>query len=396
MDIDLLFPTLPPTVDGIGDHTAHLAQNLAERESNVRIWTAEKEASQIPGVNIQPVLQNGRSVDISEAVISLSKDPPDWLLVQYNPFSYGSRGWNPYVIFALRRLLSLVPGLRIAAIVHEPFLPSESLRWAIMSTWQRWQFRSLGQLADTVFFSTENWTSTFAPWFPESNVLHLPVGSNIPIIPGDYRSYIRDRHQVAEETFVVGVFGSGHPSRLLSFVAAALESIRTVEPSVEVFYIGTASDKIQRELSEFRVHDAGALPAEDVSRYFRAMDLYLAPFRKGVSSRRGSFWTGVQHGIATVSTYGIHTGPTLHNAAGTAFLLTSDSDPAAYARSARNLVMNPQRRTRIAARGAHLFAREYAWPVLADRLLAALHDPPSHTELRTSSSLSPPRSSQSR
>lgn len=372
MDIDLMFPVLPPAFDGIGDHTAHLACNLAKKGCGVRIWTASKEATPIPNVEIRSVLRTGVSTDISASVDSMSSVPPDWLVVQYNPFSYGTRGWNPYLIFSLRRLRSLAPKLRVAAIIHEPFLPPDSLRWAIMSVWQRWQFWRLGQLADALFFSTELWASTFTTWFPESNVYHLPVGSNIPIIRGNHRTEVRARYQIPEDAFVVGVFGSGHPSRLLSFIAAALKSIRQAEPSLEILYIGTAGDKVRHELSAFTVHDAGALPASDVSRHFGAMDLYLAPFRKGVSSRRGSFWAGVQHGVATISTYGIHTGPTLHRAAGRCFLLAPDDDPTAYAESALRLAIDSQSRSDIAAEGARLFSRHYTWPVLTERLLTAL------------------------
>ena len=39
MDIDFIFPVLPPSLDGIGDHTAHLARALAAQGGTVRVLT---------------------------------------------------------------------------------------------------------------------------------------------------------------------------------------------------------------------------------------------------------------------------------------------------------------------------------------------------------------------
>jgi glycosyltransferase involved in cell wall biosynthesis len=374
MKIDLLFPVLPPAFDGIGDHTAHLSRHLAAEGCTVRVWTAACDALPLPGVSIRPALRDADRVDISAAVDGIVDDPPEWLFIQYNPFSYGTRGWNPNLVFQLRRLRTEAPRVRVAAMIHEPFLPLDSVSWAIMSTWQRWQFRGLGRLADALFFSTETWTSEFASRFPETPTHHLPVGSNIPLIADDHRHDIRRRYQIDDDAFVAGVFGSGHPSRLLPFVREALTAIRVERPDLNVLYVGTAGEKIRRALSGFAVHDAGALPAEDVSRHFAAMDLYLAPFRKGVSSRRGSFWVGIQHGVATVSTHGIHTGPLMREQDGRAFLLAPDDAPGAYARCARDLANSESRRQSLAAAGADLFANNHTWPVLTRRVLRVLAD----------------------
>ena len=56
MRIDLLFPVLPPTLDGIGDHTARLSSALAAH-ADVRVLAAQVDAERIPDVEVQRTFQ---------------------------------------------------------------------------------------------------------------------------------------------------------------------------------------------------------------------------------------------------------------------------------------------------------------------------------------------------
>lgn len=121
--------------------------------------------------------------------------------------------------------------------------------------------------------------------------------------------------------------------------------------------------------------DAGRVPAADASRYFAAMDLYLAPFRGGVSTRRGSFMTALQHGVATLSTHGRHTGPTLLRMNEEAFVLTPDDDPVHYRHACLDLYRDSTRRTAIARAGQAYYQATFDWDVLASRFVEALRQP---------------------
>src|SRR5207244_1468495 len=100
-------------------------------------------------------------------------DRPDWVLLQYNPFSYGRWGLNPYLPLVMWRLRRRCPETRFALLVHEPFVPITSWKFAIETVWQRWQLWLLGQNADLIFFSIEPWAQRFRSWFPHKPVLHL-------------------------------------------------------------------------------------------------------------------------------------------------------------------------------------------------------------------------------
>jgi len=99
------------------------------------------------------------------------------------------------------------------------------------------------------------------------------------------------------------------------------------------------------------------------------MDLYLAPFVDGVSTRRGSFMTGLQHGIPTVSTIGPLTDPLLQDANDEAHCLAPVDSPGEFARTAHALWNAPQRRAQMGRAGRAFYNTHFAFDVVADRLL---------------------------
>jgi len=377
MRLDLVFPVLPPTLDGIGDHTARLAAALAPTDQ-VRVLCAQPDHAPIPGVEVVPAFDLHTRRGIRSLRDAVQPDPPDWLLVQFNQFSYGRWGLNPYLPLTLYQIKRACPATRIAWLAHEDFMPVTSLKFALMSTWQRTQFWALGRLADRIFFTTDYWVDAYRSWFPHTPMERLAVGSNIPAVD-TARAAERDRLGFGSDAFVVGYFGSLHNSRLLPMLRTTLRSLRAANEDLIVLYVGPQGNALRDALPDVPIRDAGALPAPDVSRCFAAMDLHLTPILDGVSTRRGSFMTGLQHGVPTVTTRGRHTASWMAAADGTAFLLAPEDDPGLFSRYAHALMTDPDRRRQIGTAGQAFYRRHFDWPVLADQLRRALtaNDPPS-------------------
>jgi len=373
MRIDLLFPAFPPALDGIGDYTFHLAATLG-REHAIRVLTAQAAPSPCPAAQVRRAFSADSPRGIRQVERAIALDPPDWLIVQYNPFSYGHWGFAPFLAATLRALRRRHPSLQIAAVIHEPYVPIESWAFAVMWTWQRWQFRQLGRAVDVLFFPLQTWAERFRPWFPETAVHVLPVGSNIPNV-GASRTETR-RALGVEGRLVLGVFGTAHPSRQLGTVRHALDDLRADGHAPLLLYVGPDGPVVRAALHEHEVYDGGPLPAAAVSRHFSAMDVYLAPFEKGVSPRRGSFLVGPQHGIATVSTRGPETDAVFGSAEATGVLLAPDDDPASFADHVTRLARDVPLRARRAAAGAAFFNRTFSWPRIAHEMSQALSRPP--------------------
>jgi len=368
--IDLLFPVLPPTLDGIGDHTARLSAALAPHAA-VRVLTAQSVADAIDGVEVVHSFRLPPRRGVWDLVDTVRADPPDWLFVQFNQFSYGRWGLNPFLPLALWQLRRVVPGLKIAVMFHEDFLPANSWKNTIMTTWQRAQFWALGTLADHVFFSIDPWVREYRGWFPGTPVDHLPVGSNMPYIPTD-RQEIRQELGIKKFTFVMGVFGSLHASRLLGHIRAAAEAVRARTDDVVLLYIGPHGEGFRDAMGGLPVIDAGRLPATEVSRHFQAMDVHLAPFMDGVSTRRGSFMTGLQHGVATVTTIGRQSGAGLKSFRGKAFMGASEPDVSSFAESVLALLKESVTHKTMTVQARALYCEHFDWTALASRLQVLL------------------------
>ena len=372
MRIDLLFPVLPPVLDGIGDHTARMARVLA-RQCDVRVLTTQTDVSPIQNVRVEPCFTTNPLWKTGDFLAAVAADPPDWLIVQFNQFSYGRWGLNPFLPRALYKLRHVAPDTRVAWVAHEDFVPATSFKFRIMRLWQRQQFMALGRQADRIFFSIDPWVQKYGPLFKDTPVHHLPIGSNIPRVdddPSDDPSVLR-RQLGLDNTFVVGFFGTLR-ARLLGHLKAAVSALQKQADDVVLLYVGPDGHDLRRAFPVLQILDAGRLPEENVSRHLAVMDLHLTPFIDGVSTRRGSFMAGLQHGIPTLATCGELTDRVLRRQDGRAFVLAPTTDASAFAESALDLYACPDYRNRIGRNARRLYDEQFAFEVTVPAMLDEL------------------------
>jgi len=375
MRVQIVFPTLPPATDGIGDYTARLAAELAGGGDEVAVLTGRDErggaADPIPGVAVLPLFSRDTRSSVRAVVDHVARTRPDWLLLQYNPFSYGRWGLNlsvPAVLEAVRRGAA---GTRVAVMVHEAYVPIDRPKFAVMAAWQRWQFRRIGRSAHVLLLSMARFVDDFAGRFPQARLVHSPVGSNLPRAPVDPAT-ARAALGIEPDACVLGMFGTAHGSRLFDWVAASARRLTESGRRVVVVYTGTGPDHTRNQLAGLHVIADGPLPAPAASARLAASDVYVAPFVDGVSSRRGSFIAGLSHGLATVSTVGYNTDPFLRQSAGDAFLAADLGDREGFVRHVSELAADAGRRRRLGDAAIRLHDHWFAWPQIARRVRAAL------------------------
>jgi glycosyltransferase involved in cell wall biosynthesis len=365
--LHIAVPALPPMLDGIGDYTALLAKELSGTTDVTILGHSNAAADPIPGVRIVPTFDpdHRRSVwRIADAVIG---EVPDAVLIQYNPFAYGRWGLNldlPRVLKCIRRHAPVIP---IIVMMHEIYVPLSNWKFAIMATWQRWQFYQLGKASDAVCFSTSLWANERKKGFCPGSVHHLPVGSNIPREPIT-RAEARARLGLEDDEIALGVFGTTHISRLLEPIRAAARSIAFNGKRARVVYIGPHKDDVRSALSDIPLIADGPFPADEVSRRLSSLDIFLATYADGVSTRRGAMMAALQHGIPVVGTKAEHTDAELLAADGSALLLAPATDFDAFNTAVLRLAADSQLRASIGRGGLAMFDRLYSWPAIAARL----------------------------
>lgn len=344
--------------DGIRDHTLRLVRELRAR----------------PNTHVELLLRRPGAWHADLRSSDTGRPPngasPDAILLQYNPFWHGRRGFAPGLGLAMLRLRHRLPHARFAVLVHENYIDAENWRWALMGLWQRVQLLALQALFDVQLGTIEGWTRSLKRSWPFTPAHHLPVGSNLPDRRAA-RAAARSRLGADDGTLVLAAFGMRHPGRLTGHMLGAARAVAADGHEVILVNVGAAAGGEGADDEPFRVVEPGFLDEDEVAELLSAADLFLAAFADGVSTRRTSFMSALQHEVAVVGTSG-HLSDRVLLEHTDALELVSVDDPDGFADAARALATDPERRRRLAAAGRRLYEAEFDWPVITRRLLALL------------------------
>ena len=315
--------------------------------------------------NLSPKLQKGAILTFDPVTGSKLNT----ILLQYNPFNFGRWGFAPWLPVKLWRLKRSKSRPKIALMVHEMYYPISDWKSALMGGWQRVQFFAVRVLSDVVFTSVSPWANALQSHRPRRPAHHLPVGSNLPDMR-HARGAERARLGIGEDAIVLAAFGTGHPSRMLDYVAEAADSVASQGHQTVLLNLGFNTPDVSVDRA-VRVLAPGHLEDEAISRHLAAADVYLAPFTDGVSTRRTTLMAALQHGLAIVGTDGHNTDEMLRGSA-SAMRLTPVADREAFWRSVCELASDPDARAELGERARVLYQEQFDWSVVCDRLLAEL------------------------
>lgn len=303
MRITILSQKFPPDRDGIGDHTWWLSRQLAGEGHEIRVVTTAGAERDIPeGVSLDPILETDpatRILALPKRLQSASAALPDWIVVQYNPFSFGRYGFCPFLPVALSRLRAC--GARIAPLFHETMVPRWPWRFFVMRLWQHRTFCGICRIADASFISTNRWRDQVKRVSPRLPCHHLPVGSNIGLsdVP---KHEARRQLGLDADGLLIGAFGQAHVSRLFPWIGAVARGLAARDRGAAVLYVGPQGGQLRKECSGVKFVDLGFQPPEHLGVCLRAADLVVSPYSDGISTRRGSAMAPLQHGIPVATT----------------------------------------------------------------------------------------------
>lgn len=372
MKVVLVYPAIPPAPNSIGEHTVRLAR-AAAAHAEVSIASATSEPLPVPGV----MLFEGLSSDDGGGRVRLRTSDlaadADWLVVQWNPNSWGRRGWCPAVVRQLTRIAAARSGPKVATVVHEIGQPPIGWRQGVMNTWQYAFLARLVVASRVVFVAADGMTGRLARFARRTPFVTLPVGSNIEVVePRPSAAGARDLLGVPSDAFVIGLFGRAHPTRDQAAVSAAAAALAADGREVAILALGAGRGDGLAVPAEVTTCCPGHLAEADASVAFSAMDVFASPFTRGVSTRRSSFVAALAHGIPTVTSLGPETGERLRRASGSAFLASDSGDVAAFVAEVGRLADDAALREQVGLAGRRLHGELFEWPDIASLLLTAL------------------------
>jgi hypothetical protein len=302
--IDLIVQSLPPVHDAIGEYTACLASELA-RHSNVRILTAvDSIPDSIRNVGLERCFSLVSSKRFGGLQDQLRATTANAVVLQYNPFAWGRRGWAPDLVRVMKHFKQERPDVCLGVMFHETYMMNPGFRSWVMRQYQRCQFNSLTSLSDVCFFSTELWANQLHQRKPQAHSVHLPVGSNLPLSTAD-PAITRKNWSIGQNDFVCGVFGGNHPSRMVPWIESAVgKMIRENKTDRKVVFLHVGGDNIKWKIPGVPSVVTGRLSAYSAADAVATMDLMINPFSDGISTRRGSAMAALQHGVPVLTTRG--------------------------------------------------------------------------------------------
>lgn len=348
--------------DGIRDYTDLLVARLrARRDIPVVLFTRRLSSWTVQISSVGASQQVDGDLRLHRAAA---------LVLQYNPFSHGRRGFAPGLVLAMLRLRCRRSRPIIVLMVHETFVDAKNWRWLLMGTWQRLQLRALQLAADVVFCTIERWSDDLRRSWPPAPVHHLPVASNLPD-RRDHRAEGRAKLGVPDDGLVLCTFGLDHAGRITGYIVDAAAAAARGGRPVVLLGLGTGQRRREQIAPGVTLDVRGFLPDTEAAALLAAADLFLAPLQDGVSTRRTTVMAALQHEVAVVGTDGHLTDDALRHATNALRLVAVD-DHDEFVAAVCELAANAADRRALAAAGRRLYEVAFDWPVLVDRLLGAL------------------------
>jgi hypothetical protein len=355
-------------IGGVSEHSRVLVQAAASRGLDVHVW-GPTAAGAFPGVQVHNTLGTFGASDLARTDSGLAQYPdPRRLVLQWVPHGYGRRGVN--VAFSQWIAHRARSGDDIEVIVHEPFVDFFGGSWVqpARAVIQRYMARTVLKSARRVWLSIPGWEkglrSSWVGLVEQPHVLSVPgtIPVNADVVAIEHlRSGLlgcADR--------LVGYFGAGGPYAERA-LALTISSLRDRQSSVAVVCLGRGSEGVAARLSSAvpgfagPVSGTGALTLERLSQHLQACDVLLQPYPDGVSGRRTTTISALEHRIPVATTFGVLSEPFWRETA--ALETVPADDPASLASAVERLLDPPRNAT---ARGsAHRLYGERFDPAVA-------------------------------
>lgn len=283
MRVAILTNRLPPTLDGVGDYSNHLANELQRNGHDVSVICKRESA-------IQQAVKNGRfDVPVSATIPEwnwlairpllqfFAYHKPEWLLVQYVPNSFQRWAmpiWLPILLWLAKR-----KGIRISITFHEVYirLAYWPVKYWFVAIVQRLVCSMLTRLA-TVLITSIDIYADMLNRHTDKPIHLIPIPSNILPIPVTNAELMQLRQtRIAPNAEpVLCTFGLRNQDMILR----VLDKIVNTHPTVRLLICGrlnlATTQTIYNRLKD-RILVTGFMNAPDVYRHLRASDVFILP-----------------------------------------------------------------------------------------------------------------------
>jgi len=305
-------PHFPPDKGGLSDHSYFLLREMHAQEFfktfDFVLVTGQKNPVVESFIQKKIVMPDWKPRSLFSLWRNIIQDRPEIVFIQYVPYMYGRFGINLFFPFFVA-LLRLFTKTRIQILLHELHFPLRlRIKHMILALAHFSMLMPLICFCHDIFTTTNYYCQLLKRYtLGMRDIIRLPVASNIPIVKQDTSNIVN-----GPELRIL-VFGGDHITRGHRFILEIFLQLYRQGLIFKLDFIGMKKEEILQlwhseqgvELFKFMTAH-GHLQAHEVSAFLQSCDLLISYFNDGISTRRTSAMTGLEHAIPIVSTYSKH------------------------------------------------------------------------------------------
>jgi glycosyltransferase involved in cell wall biosynthesis len=298
----------PPILDGVGEYTEKLlgALKTSLREAYIFLITSALNTV-LHEENEDHVFRIIKKWNMKSLVVMLGiirQKRPKIVHVQYPTIPYGrnvSINLFPFLVKCF------FPYIKIISTIHE-FSARTKLG----------KVRLLLDIAlsDRIIIVDHNYQEAIGKYLPfkKKRMEFIPVGANIlpqKEISPDKITDTRTSLGLKDSDIILCYFGIIRPGKGIGLLLEALNEVTAKNTNIKMFLIGRYYDSYYNDHVTKAVHNLNLQnkamftgPCDDklISRYLGISDICILPFAEGVSTKRTTFMTAVQHKLPIITT----------------------------------------------------------------------------------------------
>ncbi|MEN7549787.1 glycosyltransferase family 4 protein [Rapidithrix thailandica] len=372
MKIAFISNHLPPTVDGVGDYVYHLGQEFVQNGHEVSVLCKalpEIEAHfqrNSSGIQVYPIVKSWDFSAISTLLKTLKEIRPDWVLLQYVPYSFNYFG-VPYWMLALMVTLKW-KRYKVGITFHEIAIriAFSKPKYLPISLSQRLIAYGMSLLSDVDITSVNRYIRMLRLPF-KTDARKVPIGSNV--FPGKEEN--TPKGIVNKDYFLLCSFGS-NPRKNELLLGVLQELIREGVPA-KLLLLGKLKPEVksrfetlaqEKQVSEY-LELTGYLPGEQLFEKLQTADVFLlmedvnSKGWGGISTKSGSLSAAYLAGLPIISTKGDMTDSFFQDQQN--ILLTGTCEVQKVKELVLQLYFNPELKERLRKNARMGFEQNLSW-----------------------------------
>ena len=350
-----------PTPEGIAHHSGYLYQYLIKAGHYVQVIYDDGI------ISLQPN-------EINLLVNKIKKQKTDWVIFQYNGYSYNRFG-APNWLNSFYKKINGLEGTKLCLIVHETFIREES-NWKlrVYRYMQKRTLRIATSYADLILTTTHLYQQQLA---------EMKRKSELFFTPSNFENYIHELTINDDSTpkLVLGTFGNRNPDFLLN----VLEILNNRQLTCQFHFIGNYQPKYIKAIKDFAkkfefitISRSGKLTDKNIVQHLAKLNAFilLEPVREdgggGLNTKSGASATALCMGIPIFSTKGDFTTPAVFKE-NKNYILLDHHDVVKSSEIIYDLVTKPEKLVKIGIKAKELYEQEFAWTRYVDKMLALMN-----------------------